>query len=1017
MHEVSLQVMGHNNQRVEPVLSSESKVRQSQPKAGLQFGRIQRRRLSVMFVDLVNSTRLSASHDLEETRDLLLAFLEATTTRIESAKGYVARYMGDGVLAYFGYPVSQEEAAISAVSAALAAQSAIEHILLPDGTPLQVRIGIATGEVTIGDIVGHGIAAECMVIGAAANLGARLQAAAGPGQVLVCQTTMGLCGDAFSASQTQPLQLKGFDEDVTAWRIDTARAVNRFASRKGLGLAPLIGREVELNALQLVLSALEHGLQRVLIGGPAGIGKSRLLHALQAEAVLPGLRWLSGSGVASASDTPFYGFAQLLGQLVGPEHNHSPERRFQRLCAVVQQLGLDEDCALRLAEAAGWPSTTMAMPPSLDADIRRTQLRDDCAALLRQACAQGPIVIAIEDAHWLDPSTSALLEAIAGEVADLPVLLLATSRDQGDGPWRDARAIVLGELGQAALLALASHAAGGSLSDAAIARIAKRANGVPLYAEELARFLGSAGATDDVAIPDRLSDLLLCRLDHGANALAVAQAIALLGEDAFPATVAEISGIDQPSVERALDRFAAEDVVPRAEGGDLPLAFRHALFADVAYGSIPRRLRNNTHLVAARLLEQQGSPADRIARQFEQAEAEERAVSWWRTAGFQARGRGAMPEAARAFARAIALTAQPSNDDTEGQAAQIELHAAHFEVVQISNGYSAAQTFAAGDRLRELVEQQGDLEQQMVAVAGQWAAASSAGHYDLANRHAARAPAIARALGTPDVLAVAAMIQMTARYRVGDMAGAEAAWLSGLPHFGDPLFVSRPGALAQTFGNGAILAWLRGQDEEVAERLQRLQNSSATLRDPYNQTFIQHMVGMIEVLRDRPQAALEAGLASLETAQAAGFPHYLSISRIVIGAARARNGDPVAGVADLREGLSQMEQSPSRSGITLYHCWLAEAELAIGEPDMALGSVNRALRLCPEERYFVPELRRLQALAEGQLGRADRTAPLLRNAAEVARQFQAAGLFRRIAATLADTDFEAEGQPIRAQQV
>lgn len=1000
MREASRRAMGIKNQRVGPVLASELPALPDQPTAGLQFGRIQRRRLSVMFVDLVDSTRFAASHDLDETRDLLLAFLEATTTRIQGAKGYVARYMGDGVLAYFGYPVSQEEAAISAVSAALAAHSAIAKILLPDGTPLQARIGIATGEVTIGDIVGHGLAAECMVIGAAANLGARLQAAAGPGQVLVCATTMDLCGDAFGASPTARLQLKGFAEEIIAWQIDMAHKFDRFASRRTLGLAPLIGRALELNTLQAVLGELEHGMQRVLIGGPAGIGKSRLLYALRDQANRHRLRWLSGSGAASASDTPFYGFGQLLDSLIGSAADHSPERRFQRLCAIVQQLGQGEESALRLAEAAGWPNTGMVMPPSVDGDSRGTQLRDDCAALLRQACASGPIVIAIEDAHWLDPSTTALLEAIAAEVADLPVLLLATSRDQGQGPWHKARSIVLGELGLEQLLELANHAAGSSLPEAAIARIAKRANGIPLYAEELARFLASTDTADDVAIPDRLSDLLLCRLDRGANALAVAQAIALLGEDAFPATVAEISGIDEPSVERALDRFSADEVVTRADRRDVPLAFRHALFADVAYGSIPRRLRTNTHLVVARLLEQRGSPADRIARQFEQAQQEERALQWWRTAGLQARRRGAMPEAAGAFARAIALTAQPADDDTNGQAAQLELHEAHFEILQISSGYSAAQTIAAGDRLRELVERQGDLEQQMVSVAGQWAAASSAGHYDLANRHAARAPAIARALGTSDVLAVAAMIQMTARYRVGDMTGAEAAWLSGLPHFGDPLFASRSGALAQTFGNGAILAWLRGQGEDIAERLERLQTASRKLQDAYNQTFIQHMVGMIEVLRDQPRAALEAGLASLEIAQTMGFPHYLAISRIVIGAAKARQGDPIAGVADLRDGLSQMEQSPSRSGITLYHCWLAEAELEIGQPDMALGSVNRALRLCPEERYFVPELRRLQALAEARLGRPERFAPLLRSAAAQARRFQAPGLFRRIAETL-----------------
>lgn len=980
------------------VLNTRTEVLRTE-NAGLRFGQIIRRRLSVMVVDIADSTQFATSHDLEEVRDLLLAFLEAATTRIELHQGYVARYMGDGLLAYFGYPISQEQAAISAVAAGLEAQSAFGRIIRSDGLPLRARIGIATGEVTIGDIVGDGLASECMVIGPTANLAVRLQSVAQSGEVLVCPSTFDLCGDAFEAKITVPLQLKGFKDHVVARRILHMRDVDRFDARLGLGIAPLTGREGELALLRDGLATSRSGTQSWLISGAAGIGKSRLLFALKAEANMARYAWLATAGAASAVNTPFFGLARLVRAATEKGVPLGPDAHARRFAALARRLGIDMESASRLTEAAGLPLTRYASPPVHDPAILTTKLRDDCALLLRRATALGPIVIAIEDRHWLDASTTELLESLLPVISDLPVMIVATSRDRPTGFWTQANHIQLGTLSHAELRKLIKLAAGGALSEDAQAQILARAGGNPLFAEELARLLARTGDNSEVIVPESLSDLLLHRVDRGPHGLAVAQAIALLGEDALRPAIAELAGLDSASVDRALDRLIAEDVVIAEASGEAPIGFRHALFADAAYSSQPRKLRSAAHLVAARLLEQRKVPANRVARHYDEANETERAIHWWQSAGKSARSGRAMPEAAAAFARAIHLLGEPEPEDLVSQPLFLELHADQFEALQIAHGYSAEQTTSASERLRKLVERHGDLEQQMLAVTGQWAAASSAGQYELANRHALRAPAIARALGTSDALAAAAMIQMTARYRVGDLVGATDAWQSGLPHFDNPIFVKRPGAVAQNFGNGAILAWLLGQKDQMNRCIARLGTAKTVLTDNYNQTFLFHMIALTELLRDGNAIAEKAAHFALEISEQAGFPHYVSIARVALGAAQSRLGDLVGGIAEMRKGLAGMEESSSRSGVTTYQAWLADAELRANEPEMALGSIARALRLCPEERYFLPELLRLRAIAEARLGRTERFAPLLGEALESARAMHATGLFHRIAAS------------------
>ena len=967
-----------------PAVGGPGEERQS-----LRFGQLQRRQLCVMFVDLAGSTELAANHELEDTRDVLLAFLDAAAARIEAAHGFVARFMGDGVLAYFGFPEARAEAAILALHAAREVQQAVARLKNPDGEPLTARVGIATGEVMIGDIVGRGLVAECMVVGAAANLAARLQSAALPGAVLACETTRTLADGAFAFKSTEPLHLKGLAQDVVAYEVLESRDADRFGSRLGLGLAPLVGRDMEMARLDAVFGSLSAGPQQVLVTGEAGIGKSRLLHAFKDRAGVPAARWLSTMGAATAIDTPYFGLAQLLRRAVAGDASWKPDRHPARLVEAAERLGIAPERVLRLAQAAGLSLGSLTPPSAVASKELRSHLLEDGCELLSRMAAAGPVVVAIEDAHWLDPSTTALLAELWPRLAPSPILLLATSRQPLEQMFARATQIDLGALDQAALTQLAQHATGGLIDAKLLAQVTARAQGVPLFAEELARLLVQTASDQAAAIPATLADLLMSRLDRGEHGLAVAQLAALLGEDARPEVLAELAGFDAATLERALDRLQTDQVLVSRDSAEAPVALRHALFGEAAYAAMPRKLRAATHLAAARLLVEHAGPADRIARHFDAGHDVARAAEWWQRAGDLARRRQALPEACRAYERAIELT------DGEA-AAMLPLQTAHFEVLQLRYGYAAPETKAAGERLRERVEAQGDLTEQLIAIAGQWAAASNAGEYDLANEHAARAPAIAHALGTADALAAAAMIQLTARYRCGDLVGAEEAFQRGEPYYGDPVFAARSGGIAQVFIGGAILAWLLGNDRAFAERVAVLEAALAVHSDPYSQAFIGQGTAIALVLDGKYERAQDVASVSLDLSEQHSFPQFKVGSRVTLGAAQTGLCDPEAGAAMLREGLGLIKGAGARSMITLYLAWLAEAELAAGKPDYALGTLTRGQALSSEERFAIPELMRLRAHAEAALGRTARRNVLLHEALAAADQIGAVGWRRKI---------------------
>jgi class 3 adenylate cyclase len=508
----------------------------------------ERRQLTVLFADLVGSTALAARLDPEEMGEVLKAWQNAVAGEAARFGGHVAKLMGDGVLVYFGWPEAQEDEAERAVRAGLAITAAVGRLVAAQA-PLACRVGIATGLVVVGDLVGEGPAQEEAVVGETPNLAARLQQLAGPGQVVVAEATRRLVGAGFVVESLGAPALEGLAEPVSAFRVGRERAVeSRFASRVGERVLPLIGRDGELGLLLGQWRQAVAGEGRaVLVVGEAGIGKSRLVRALR-EAVLPDRpSVLLYQGSPLHADSPLWPVAQQLAFAARFESADDPANRRAKLAKIVPA-GERLDLLAALLGIEAEPDPGSALDPE---ERRRRTLRALLGQLLDLA-GRAPVLALLEDAHWYDPTTLELVRAARAAIAEARVLLLLTARPEGEarfGALPGIARLTLGRLGRGAVEAIVELlAAQRALAQEVRADIVARTDGVPLFVEELTEaVLESAPAGRGAGVPATLQDTLLARLDRDPRMKTVAQLAACIGRD-FDHALLPKSPISRPPI-------------------------------------------------------------------------------------------------------------------------------------------------------------------------------------------------------------------------------------------------------------------------------------------------------------------------------------------------------------------------------------------------------------------------------------------------------------------------------------
>ncbi|ANK85643.1 MULTISPECIES: AAA family ATPase [unclassified Rhizobium] len=664
----------------------------------------ERRQLTVMFVDLVGSTALASRVDPEDLREILGAYHLSVANAVSRFGGFVAKYMGDGVLVYFGYPQADENAVEQAVRAGLALVDAVGR--LQGSERLQVRIGIATGEVVVGDLIISGEGQERGVVGETPNLAARLQALAEPDAVVIGPQTRQLLGDLFEYRDLGAVEVKGFAYPVHPYRVLRESVVeSRFEALHGATPMPLVGREEEIELMQRSWRRAKSGEGRVvLLSGEPGIGKSRLTVTLQERIQNEPHTRLRYFCSPHHQDSALRPIIVQLERAAGLERDDTLESKLEKLATLLPPTS-PEDGAL-LAELLSL-STEGRFPPLLLTPQRKKERTFE--ALLEQLehlARQGPVLMIYEDVHWIDPSSRELLDLVIDRVQRLPALLVVTFRPEFQAPWTGqahVTMLVLNRLDRRERAALVQQVVGnGELPNEVVAEIIERTDGVPLFVEELTKAVLESGSTSTAPsradmtvlnVPATLQASLMARLDRlGPVAKEVAQIAAVLGREFSYELVAAVARRNAVELDGALDQLAAAGLAFCR--GTRPLAtylFKHALVQDAAYGTLLRAKRQELHRRVAIALEEQWSEITEVqpellAHHLHKAGDLAGALDYWQKAGAAALARAATREAVSHYASAIECCRRLGNV-TGGAERMTTLYLAMANALMQAEGY------------------------------------------------------------------------------------------------------------------------------------------------------------------------------------------------------------------------------------------------------------------------------------------------------------------------------------------
>ena len=698
----------------------------------------ERRQLTVMFCDLVGSTALSTRLDPEDLREVIGAYHRCCTELIGEAGGFVAKYMGDGVLAYFGYPLAHEHDAEHAVRAGLALVEAAPKLttaptgqargLKAHGVPLQVRVGIATGLVVVGDLVGAGAAQEQAVVGETPNLAARLQVLAEPGAVVIADGTRRLLGNLFELRDLGASDLKGIAGPVRAWAALRARSVgSRFDALHATGLTALVGRDEEAELLLRRWSRAKTGEgQVVLLSGEAGIGKSRLTAALLERLASEPYTRLRYFCSPQRADSAFHPIIGQIERAAGLAYDDKPQAKLDKLDAVLAQTSTPPQDAALFAEMLSLPNDGRYPALELAPEQRRQRVLEALMSQLAGLARRQPVLMIFEDLHWIDPTSLEVLGRTVDRIKTLPALLVVTFRPEFNAPWvgqPHVTSLTLNRLGEHEAAALIADLVGNKALPADVtAEIVERTDGIPLFVEEMtkavleaesegaARRTVAAVSSPVLAVPASLHASLMARLDRLGPAKEVAQIGSAIGREFSHALLVSVVRKPEAELGSALNRLVQAGLLSRQ--GVPPHAtylFKHALVQDAAYGTLLREPRRALHARIAETLESQfaeivESQPEIPAHHCTEAGQIEKAAGLWGKAGQQSLARSALVEAAAQLTRALdQIATLPGTAALRRE--QIKLQVALINPLMHVKGHAATETRAAVEQARLLIEQ------------------------------------------------------------------------------------------------------------------------------------------------------------------------------------------------------------------------------------------------------------------------------------------------------------------------
>lgn len=900
----------------------------------------ERRQLSIAFFDMVGSTALAVRFDPEDLRELMRLFLETIAGVVRRYDGYIARYLGDGVLVLFGWPRAFEDQAERAVLAALDAVAAV-RALEPDlSARLDLRVGIATGRVVVGD-AGDDVD---NVTGDAPNRAQRLQALAEPGGVVIDEPTHRSVGSLFAVEPLGPVAAKGFPEPLPAWAVRGASMApdDRFEVSRSV-LTPFSGRAGELALLAERWAIARAGEGQVLIlEGEAGIGKSRLVKVLQGSLAHEPHHVVRFQCIDYHSNSALYPAVQVCRRLAALDVDDDAVRRFEKLEAAIKPISPDpaKDVPL-LAHLLSLPVQPPYEPVSGTGQAVREGVVEALMGLLVHRSMDLPLLVIVEDAHWIDPSTLELLVQFATRIAEHRILLVVTTRPDGPAPLprlANGMRLLLNRITREQSVRIALDNGGHALPPAALKAVVDRADGVPLYVEELTKAVLHSASGGEV--PTSIRSLFVARLDGLGRDKPLAQLLSVLGRTFSWDFMRLVAGADEAQLEAALERLIASGLLLRRGGGtEAHYRFKHALIQEVAYGTLLFRTRRDIHgRVADALLTDfaglaEGEP-ESVARHLSLAERPAEAVAFWRRAGERLAERSAHREAAVQFEAGLADLAKmpPSRERNEAEfALRIGLAAALLTV----EGWSAPQVAMNYEAALRLGDEAGDPRKLFVALRGQANVFFLNGELAKTQTVIDQFSKIAAQSDDTELLIEAHRANGMCALLGGDflrardyLERANALYDRRAHHSMAFIYGTDPGVVGLAGLSWAH--WFLGETAKAETCSRQAIQLAKDTEHPFSLAYAEGFRASLCQFRGEARAAKRHAERAIAVSQEHRFRYWAGWGKIVRGWAVARLGKPHAGLAEVEEGIAVYESTGARQILPYARALLAECRLLAG---------------------------------------------------------------------------------------
>jgi class 3 adenylate cyclase/predicted ATPase len=990
-----------------PVPSSRFQVSSSQPPAlstqhpdagpqtlDARRSDAERRQLTVMFCDLVGSTVLSTQLDPEELREVVRAYQETCTEVIRRYDGQIAQHLGDGLLVYFGYPAAHEDDAQRAVRAALAIVGAIRESPLLNTQlqhPIQVRIGIHTGLVVIGEI-GSSDKREILALGETPNIAARVQGQAAPDEVVISAVTYHLVEGLFECEDRGCPALKGVATPLTLYRvIKEGEAQSRFQVVVRKGLTPLVGREHEHGLLCERWERVKDGEgQVVLLSGEPGIGKSRLVEALKDTVMREGAPCLELHCSPYAQNSALYPVIAHVQRILHFQADETPENKLEKLQRTLNRAHFPQaDTLPLLAALLSLPQPADCPPLALSPQRQKEKTHEALVAWLREEAKQQAVTYVWEDLHWADPSTLDLLTLFLAQVPTRRLLAVLTFRPEFTPPWGTysyLSQLTLSRLGRSHVAMMVERVTGGkALPVEVVQQIANKTDGVPLFVEELTKMVMESGLVREVdgnyelsgplpplAIPSTLHDSLMARLDRLATVRDIAQVGATIGREFDYALLQAVSPFDENTLQRGLKQLVEAELV--YQSGVLPQArylFKHALVQDAAYQSLLKSRRQQLHQQVAQVLAEQfpetvATQPELVAQHYTAAGLIAQAIPYWQQAGQRASQRGANAEAVSHLTTGLELL--KTLPDTPARTRQeLSLQLALGGLLTATKGFAAPEVERAYTHARELCEQIGDREQVFTALRGLTLYYSMRLEHKTACALADQMLDIAQEAQDSGLLIEAYHRQGATRLWIGEFLAARTHLEQAIALY-DPQrhrthalrYGADPGVACRLIALQVL--WILGYPDQALRRAQEAFTLAQEFSHVNTLGYGLSSMAYIYHARGEWQAAQEWAEACIAFATEVGLPYFVAQNSIKLGSALAAQGHHEEGITKMRQGLAAQRAT---GGQGLQQLWLAlqvEAYIETGQIEEGWTALEEALTIRPKygERYWEADLYRLK---------------------------------------------------------